>query len=128
MKSLFTKLKFRNQNKVLVLNAPPCFEEDLIELFNQTQIDFEPESNCKYSYFIAFAEDENMTENVLKCIQHHADKKGLIWLVVPKNYLDEFQKRLNNNQGFNFYPKPDYYVSIQKKWLALQLIDLPIAS
>lgn len=128
MKSLFTKLKFRNHNKVLILNAPPCFEEDMIELFSRTQIDFEPELNSRYSYFIAFAEDETMTENALKCIQQYADSKGLIWLVVPKQNVDDCHKKLNCSNWFNFYPKPGFHVSIQRKWLAFQLLDMQKAS
>jgi hypothetical protein len=123
MKNIFTKLKFRNQNKVLILNAPPCFEEDLIELYNRTQIDFEPESNSRYPYFIAFAENESLTDTILNCIQQFADAKGLIWLVVPKTNFLDFQKKLNCIAGHSFYPKSDHHIRVHKKLLAIQLTD-----
>jgi hypothetical protein len=84
MASLFSKLNYKGQNTVLVLNAPESFEQALDEIVGQAQIITAVEDTEVIDFVLSFVMTLQEIEESINAIAPKLGKDATIWFCYPK--------------------------------------------
>ncbi|WP_224483340.1 hypothetical protein [Robertkochia aurantiaca] len=87
MKSLFQKLKFENQEEILILNEPPGFSEELAELVNIEIYQSVIQIN-KVEFALIFVTTIDELEKQLDTVLHKLKEDAILWIAHPRKVSD----------------------------------------
>lgn len=124
MNPIFKKLNFKNQERILVLNAPKAFESVMAEMRNFTQIDTEILID-KYDFILAFAEMKSDLNKAIDAIEKVlSEGDTIIWFAYPKKSSKLYQSDFNRDEGWENISKlnvePVRAVAIDADWSVLR--------
>lgn len=125
MNPIFKKLNFKNQERILVLNAPKSFESTMAEMVDLTQIDTEVLAK-KYDYILAFAEMKADLNEAIDTIQNVVNEgDATMWIAYPKKSSKKYKSDISRDSGWENLSKlqvePVRLVAIDADWSAMRL-------
>ena len=123
MNPIFKKLNFKNQKRILVLNAPKAFESAMAEMMDFTQIDTEILAD-KYDFILVFAEMKSDLNKAIDAIEKVlSEGDTVIWFAYPKKSSKLYQSDFNRDEGWENIGKlnvePIRAVAIDADWSVL---------
>jgi hypothetical protein len=123
MLSIFEKLNLKNQDPIVVLNAPESFEPELAALRGVKVLrDLKASGEIKFS--LAFVTKQKEVETLAKTIAGRAKGDALVWFAYPKGTSKKYKSEINRDNGWQVLGdtgfEPVRGVAIDEDWSALR--------
>ena len=124
MTSLFKKLNFKSQSKILVINAPASFDEELKQMSVLADIVTNSEKLEKIEFVISFVTTLEQVTAVSAAILPKCDENSVIWYCYPKGTSKRYKCEFNRDTGWQSLGNAGYegvrMVAVDEDWSALR--------
>jgi hypothetical protein len=123
MSALFRKLNLKDQERILILNAPKSFEKAL-KLLEGISILRDFNEVDTINFVLAFVQTADEIEQFTKPISDKAPGDAVIWFAYPKTTSKKYDVQINRDQGWEALEKAGFkcvrQVAIDQDWSALR--------
>lgn len=124
MDHLLKKLRYKDQDRIAVINAPAEFEKSVIKELPDVQIDTEINARYLYEFVVAFtAGSEEVSELIPSCL-HNLSRDGKLWIAYPKSTSKKYTTDINRDHGWSPVEEAGFrrvsQVAIDDDWSALR--------
>jgi hypothetical protein len=123
MATVFEKLNLKNQQEILVLNAPASFEPELSRLPVLT-IHRHIESVPAVSFSLAFVTRQSEVDKLVPQIAARAQGDAVVWFAYPKGTSKKYKCDFNRDTGWDKLKSAGFdtvrAVAIDDDWTALR--------
>jgi len=124
MDGILKKLKYGDQERIAVLNAPEEFRERIAGLLPQVQIDTEINARYLYDFMIAFTPGSSDVEKIGPACVHNLSDDGKLWMAYPKGKSRKYSSDINRDRGWTIVEETGFrrvgQVAIDEDWSALR--------
>jgi len=124
MEEILKKLKYCDQDRIAVLNAPKDIIRKLDKTLPGVQIDTEINARFLYDFMIIFTPDSNEVKRLGPAGIHNLGDDGKLWMVYPKGTSKKYTSDINRDHGWEAVletgMRPVSQVSIDDNWSALR--------
>ncbi|MDI9864975.1 hypothetical protein QM480_11610 [Flectobacillus sp. DC10W] len=128
MASVFSKLNYKNQTSVLVLDAPESFEQNLDEIRSQAEIITVIEDIEIIDFIISFVTTLRDIEIAINAIAPKLGKDAVVWFCYPKGTSKKYRCEFNRDNGWaavtSYNLETVRMVAIDEDWSALRFRDM----
>ena len=123
MPSIFEKLNLKQQREILVVNAPPSFEPELLALESVTVLR-DPKKAKAIHFAMAFATKQAEVDAVAQLLASKAEGDALLWFAYPKGTSKRYTCEFNRDTGWSALRSAGFdtvrQVAIDEDWSALR--------
>jgi hypothetical protein len=124
MDNILKKLRYGDQNRIAVLNAPEEFRERINGLLPEVMIDTEINARYLYDFMIVFTPASADVEKLGPACIHNLSDDGKLWLAYPKGRSHKYTTDINRDHGWDTVTetgfRPVSQVAIDDDWSALR--------
>jgi len=124
MDDILKKLKYGDQERIAVLNAPDDFRERISDLLPEVKIDTEINARYLYDFMIAFTPGSPDVEKIGPACIHNLSDDGKLWMAYPKGTSRKYVTDINRDRGWNTVEETGFrrvaQVAIDNDWSALR--------
>ncbi|KGJ92211.1 hypothetical protein [Thalassotalea sp. ND16A] len=123
MTALFNKLNLKQQQQIVVLNAPLSFSDELKQL---TGIDVlqDVQKVDAIEFCLCFAEQQQQLHPFIEAIVGKLDGDAVLWFAYPKKSSQNYQSDISRDQGWQPLGQAGFegvrQVAIDEDWSALR--------
>lgn len=123
MASVFEKLNLKDQQEIVVLDAPASFEPELAQLAVVT-IHRHLESVAETEYVLAFVTKKAEVDALAKQIAKKAKGDAVVWFAYPKGSSKKYKCDFNRDTGWDVLKAAGFdtvrAVAIDEDWTGLR--------
>lgn len=124
MDNILKKMRYGDQERIAVINAPEVFRERVAGLLPGVQIDTEINARYLYDFMIAFTPDaEDIRQLAPACI-HNLSDDGKLWMAYQKRGPSKDTPGVNRDRGWDTVEESGFrrvsQVAIDEEWSALR--------
>ena len=123
MSEIFEKLNLKDQQEILVLHAPQCFQPELARLPILT-IHSHIESVAEIGFLLAFVTRQSEVDALAKPVASRAVGDAVIWFAYPKGTSKKYTCDFNRDTGWDALKAAGFdtvrAVAIDEDWTALR--------
>jgi hypothetical protein len=123
MSSVFQKLNLKAQTEIVLFNAPPSFEPELVKLQGVTIIR-NPKKPAPVQFALAFAQQQTELDRLSKLLSRHSPGDAVLWFAYPKGTSKRFTCEFNRDTGWHVIRNAGFdsvrQVAIDEDWSALR--------
>jgi hypothetical protein len=123
MATVFEKLNLKNQQEIVVLNAPASFESELASL-PAIHVHRHLESVPKVSFVLAFVTRKSEVDELAGPIAERAEGDAIVWFAYPKGTSKKYTCDFNRDNGWDALIARRFEavraVAIDEDWSALR--------
>src|SRR5262245_52039576 len=123
MASVFEKLNLKDQEEILVLNAPSRFEPELSRL-SGVVVHRKVSALKQISFSLAFVTRQEEVDALTKAIAPKAKGDALVWFAYPKGTSKRYKCEFNRDSGWAALGAAGFegvrLVAIDEDWSALR--------
>jgi hypothetical protein len=122
--ALLSKLQFKNQSPVLVLQAPPEFMPVIAHWKKLTELDTEIRPKKSYAFSIGFVQSPADVKKFGLPMIKQLDEDGIFWMVYPKKSSKKYASTITRDEGWSLLGEKGYegvrMVAVDEDWSALR--------
>jgi hypothetical protein len=123
MPSVFAKLNYKDQDQMVVLDAPASFEPELAAL-KGVEILRDLKKASRFSFLLAFVTTQKQVDALGAGIAKKADGDAIVWMAYPKGSSKRFQSEISRDHGWDALGRAGFetvrLVAIDEDWSALR--------
>jgi len=123
MSPIFTKLNLKQQQEILVVNAPASFEAELRALDGVT-VSRDAKKAKAIHFALAFATRQAEVDALSQVLAGKAEGDAVLWFAYPKGTSKRYQCDFNRDTGWNAMRSAGFdtvrQVAIDEDWSALR--------
>ena len=123
MTPLFKKLNFKNQQSIVVLNAPESFDPELKAL-KGIEVCRKVGKGEKHDFGIAFVITQKQLDDASVALTATSDGDAVLWIAYPKGTSKRYKCEFNRDGGWSTLGRagfePVSQVAIDEDWSALR--------
>lgn len=123
MTKTFQKLNLKDQQTLLILNAPESFTPELAGLEDRTIVT-DPNEVDTVQFALAFVTKLNEVNTLGPMLTRKADGDAVIWFVYPKKTSKKYTSEINRDFGWDAVTSNGFagvrMVAIDADWSALR--------
>jgi hypothetical protein len=123
MPSVFAKLNYKDQDQMVVLDAPASFEPELTAL-KGVEILRDLKKASRFSFLLAFVTTQKQVDALGAGIAKKADGDAIVWMAYPKGSSKRFQSEISRDHGWDALVRAGFetvrLVAIDEDWSALR--------
>ena len=123
MPSIFEKLNLKQQREILVVNAQPSFEPELLALESVTVLR-DPKKAKAIHFALAFATKQAEVDALAQLLASKAEGDALLWFAYPKGTSKRYTCEFNRDTGWSALRSAGFdtvrQVAIDEDWSALR--------
>ena len=120
MSEILKKLGYKNQDPILIMNAP----EEYKEAFSEKVVDIHTKINGKYSFIQVFETQLASAKNKAAALVEALDGDGYLWLCYPKGTSKNYKSDMNRTKVMDLFApfefEPVSQVAINDDWSAIR--------
>jgi hypothetical protein len=128
MSTLLTKLNFKGQKRIAIINA----EEKILELISketdEVTIDREIDPRYPYSFIILFVKSSKEVRLHTPMVAHNLMDDGVLWFCYPKKSSKKYKSDIDRDHGWEDLNKSGLHgirmVSIDEDWSAMRFRNI----
>lgn len=128
MDDILKKLRYGEQQRIAVLNAPDEFLDRLTGLLPGVQIDAEINARYLYDFMIAFTLASTEVERIGPACVHNLSNDGKLWIAYPKSTSLRYTTDINRDSGWQAVEEIGFkrvsQVAIDDDWSALRFRNI----
>ena len=123
MSSIFEKLNLKQQQEILVVNAPPSFEPELLALEDVTVLR-DLERSKVIHFALIFATRQAEVDSLSKVLASKVEGDAVLWFAYPKGTSKRYKCEFNRDTGWDAMRSAGFdtvrQVAIDEDWSALR--------
>jgi hypothetical protein len=123
MSTIFSKLNLKEQDKILVVNAPASFEAALAALENIT-IQRAVDETDRIDFALAFVTKQDEVNTLANAMRAKVNGDVVLWFAYPKGTSKKYKCEFNRDNGWAALGQagfePVRMVAIDEDWSALR--------
>jgi hypothetical protein len=123
MATTFQKLNFKEQNQILVINAPESFESELTSL-QDVEIKRNLDEVTEIDFALVFVTRKAEIDKLSPKLVAKARGDVILWFVYPKGTSKKYKADFNRDNGWDVMAATGYQpvrmVAIDEDWSALR--------
>jgi hypothetical protein len=124
MDNILKKMRYGDQERIAVINAPEVFRERVAGLLPGVQIDAEINARYLYDFMIAFTPDEEDIRKLAPACIHNLSDDGKLWMAYQKGGASKDTSGVNRDRGWDTVEESGFkrvsQVAIDEEWSALR--------
>ena len=124
MNAIFKKLNYKDQDQVVIVNAPQSFEKEMDEMGTITTVKTNLGATKEVKFFLGFVTKQKEVDGLTKKIAPIINGDGLLWFAYPKGSSKKYKCEFNRDNGWKELGKygfePVRMVAIDEDWSALR--------
>ena len=128
MDDLLKKLKYKDLDRIAVLNSPEDFHERLAGMLPGVQVDTEINARFLYEFIVAFMPGSEAVRELGPSCLHNLSHDGKLWLAYPKGKSKKYSGDINRDHGWGPVAEggfvPVSQISIDDDWSALRFRNI----
>jgi hypothetical protein len=122
--ALLSKLNFKDQDRVLVLQAPPEFQPVLALWDKRAKVDTKAVPRKTYPFTMAFVQTASDVKKFGLVAVKQLEGDGVCWMVYPKKTSKKYQATITRDTGWSLLGELGFegvrMVAIDEDWSALR--------
>lgn len=123
MATVFEKLNWKDQQGIVVLNAPESFESELARL-SVAKIDRNLSPVKETAFLLAFVTRKNEVDSLAPQIAKRAKGDAIVWFAYPKGSSKKYKCDFNRDTGWGALTALGFEtvraIAIDEDWTALR--------
>ena len=124
MDDLITKLNYKGQKRIAVINAGEKFLEYLDKELKEVQIDKDIDQRFPYEFIILFVRSVGEVELLAPRALHNLTSDGVLWFTYPKKTSKKLSSDIDRDHGWEVLKDRGFdkvrLVAIDEDWSALR--------
>jgi hypothetical protein len=128
MKELLTKLNYKGQARIAVINAEHSFYMAIAGELKGIITDDDIDQRCPYEFMILFVKTVADVEQLAPVALHNLTADGILWLCYPKKSSKKYSSSLERDKGWKVLNEAGFYgirmVSVDDDWSALRFRNI----
>jgi len=120
MNTVLKKLRYKNQNPVLVINAPA----QIMPILNDFDSAIHHEARQSYDFILCFSETMAEGAIIAARVVKHLNHDGLLWFCYPKGTSVNYRSDINRERAWNLFKvlgfRPVAQIAVDDDWSALR--------
>ncbi|MFN7115967.1 MAG: hypothetical protein ACK4TA_04165 [Saprospiraceae bacterium] len=124
MNSIFTKLNYKDQPIIHVLQAPESFQSAMQEMNAITQVKTEFSSDESATFVLAFVTQQSEIDALTSLFSKALQGDGVLWFAYPKGTSKRYKCDFNRDTGWHILGQHGFegvrQVAIDEDWSALR--------
>jgi hypothetical protein len=128
MKSLFTRLNFKDQDRIAIINAEEDFTFAQSNELRDIQIDTEIDQRYPYEFIIIFVKKVAEVKKLAPLALHNLKVDGILWFCYPKKTSKKYSSNINCDHGWESLNECGFYgiriVSVDDNWSAMRFRNI----
>jgi hypothetical protein len=124
MDTILNKLKYSDQERIALINAPEEFMQRVAGLLPGVQIDTMINARYLYDFMIAFTVGSEEVSRLGPACIHNLSDDGKLWMVYPKGTSKKYKTDINRDRGWETMEESGFrrvsQVAIDDDWSALR--------
>lgn len=124
MDDILKKLRYSDQERIALINAPDDFRNRIVKLLPGIQIDTEINARFLYSFMIAFTPGSEEVIRLGPACIHNLSNDGKLWMAYPKGSSRRYTSDINRDRGWETIKEAGFrtvsQVAIDNDWSALR--------
>jgi len=129
MTEVFRKLNYKDQETIVVLNAPAGFENELKGLAGKVDIHRSPRAGKRYGFLIAFTPMKTDLLAAARKLVTLLEEGAVLWFAYPKQTSKKYSSDLNRDTCWEALKplklQPVRQIAIDDDWSALRFKPAP---
>jgi hypothetical protein len=123
MNAIFKKLNFKDQDNIVVLNAPGSFKPAMAEISDFTNVSVKMTSKT-VAFLLAFVTKQKEVDDITNRVAPLVEGDGILWFAYPKATSKNYKCEFNRDTGWAELGKHGFegvrMVAIDQDWSALR--------
>ncbi len=128
MKSLLTKLNYKGQKRISVINAEESFISSISSELKDVIIDQEIDPRYPYEFIILFVTKVSELDFLAPMALHNLMADGVLWFCYPKKTSKKYSTDIDRDHGWKILNDSRLYgvrmVTINADWSALRFRNI----
>lgn len=124
MTTLFKKLNFKDQQEMLVVNAPDSFETELVDIAKFTSVRKDIKKIKAIDFALIFVLTQEQIDKAIELISPKLNGDVVLWFCYPKGTSKKYKCNFNRDKGWETLGKYNFegvrQVAIDEDWSALR--------
>ncbi len=124
MKNLFSKLNFKGQERIAIINAEESFTLSRQHELKDVRIDKEIDQRYPYEFMIIFVRKIAEVKKLTPMVLHNLKADGILWFCYPKMSSKKYSSDINRDHGWDALNESGFYgiriVAVDDDWSALR--------
>lgn len=128
MDNILKKLRYIDQERIAIINAPAAFIRRIEKLLPGVQIDTSINARYLYSFMVAFTPGSGDVKTLGPTCIHNLGSDGKLWMVYPKGNSKNLASDINRDRGWEPIAEAGFravsQVAVDNDWSALRFRNL----
>jgi hypothetical protein len=121
---LLKKLNYKDQNRIVVINAGEILIKNLLKDLPEVQIDTEIDPRYPYEFMLIFVELVREVKLVAPRALHNLKADGTLWFAYPKKTSNKYSSDIDRDHGWEVLLDRGFdkvrLIAIDDDWSALR--------
>jgi hypothetical protein len=128
MKELLTKLNYKGQLRIAVINAEQSFYKAVAKELKGVITDDDIDQRCPYEFMIVFVKSIAEVDLLAPVALHNLTADGVLWFCYPKKSSKKYASNLERDKGWKALNEAGFYgirmVSVDDDWSAMRFRNI----
>jgi len=128
MKELLTKLNYKGQLRIAVINAEQSFYKAVAKELKGVITDDDIDQRCPYEFMIVFVKSIAEVDLLAPVALHNLTADGVLWFCYPKKSSKKYTSNLERDKGWKALNEAGFYgirmVSVDDDWSAMRFRNI----
>jgi hypothetical protein len=124
MTGVFKKLNYKSQKRIICINAPESFKNELEEMRKITAVETSASKLQQIEFAIVFATKQGELNKYADVLSKKMLADGVLWFCYPKSTSKKYTCEFNRDTGWQYLGELGYepvrQVAIDEDWSALR--------
>ncbi|MCU0455071.1 MAG: hypothetical protein MUE74_02120 [Bacteroidales bacterium] len=128
MKELLSKLNYKGQLRIAVINAEESFYKEVAKELKGVITDDDIDQRCPYDFMILFVKSTDDVNILAPVALHNLTADGVLWFCYPKKTSKKYKSNLERDRGWKALNDAGFYgirmVSVDDDWSAMRFRNI----
>ncbi len=128
MKELLTKLNYKGQLRIAVINAEQSFYKAVAKELKGIITDDDIDQRCPYEFMIVFVKSIAEVDLLAPVALHNLTADGVLWFCYPKKSSKKYSSSLERDKGWKALNEAGFHgirmVSVDDDWSAMRFRNI----
>jgi hypothetical protein len=128
MKELLSKLNYKGQLRIAVINAELSFYKAVAMELKGVITDDDIDQRCPYEFMILFVKSVADVDLLAPVALHNLTADGVLWFCYPKKSSKKYSSNLERDKGWKALNEAGFYgirmVSVDDDWSAMRFRNI----
>jgi hypothetical protein len=121
---IFRKLNYKEGYKIVILNSPKSFDEEIDKLKSNAVVNKSISKNVNIDFIMLFVKMKAEIDSLVPKVMDRLSEDALLWIAYPKKSSKEYDSDISRDSGWavlgEYNYEPVRMISVDENWSALR--------